>query len=114
MRHPNADVLQVQIDALARGDVAKALTWYTEDAVFHYPGRNRLSGDYRGKDQILTLLGLVMELTGGAFRPSPWWPVDSSRWPTSQRSGIRPSARFDYRERQTPFATRLGNDPRWS
>ena len=69
MTHPNAEVLRAQIDALARGDVAEAMTWYTDDAVFHYPGRSPLSGDYRGKDQIVGLLGRVMQLTGGAFRP---------------------------------------------
>lgn len=69
VRHPNADVLQAHLDALARGDVAEAMTSYTDDVVFHYPGGNVLSGDYRGKDQVLALLGHVMQLTGGSFRP---------------------------------------------
>ena len=69
MTHPNAEVLRAHLEALARGDVAEAMTWYTDDVVFHYPGRNLLSGEYRGKDQVLTLLGHVMQLTGGAFRP---------------------------------------------
>jgi hypothetical protein len=63
------ELLRAQIDALARGDVAQAMSFYTDDAVFHYPGRNPLSGDYQGKDQVLALLGRVMEETHGSFRP---------------------------------------------
>ena len=69
MRHPNVELLQAQIDALGRGEIAEAMSFYTDDAVFHYPGRNPLSGDYRGKDQVLALLDRVMQLTDGSFRP---------------------------------------------
>ena len=69
MRHPNADLLAAQLDALSRGDVATAMTFYSDDVVFHYPGRNPLSGDYTGKDQVLELLSRVMQLTNGSFRP---------------------------------------------
>ena len=69
MRHPNAELLAAQIDALSRGDIATAMTFYSDDVVFHYPGRNPLSGEYRGKDQVLELLGRVMQLTKGSFRP---------------------------------------------
>jgi uncharacterized protein len=69
VRHPNADLLAAQIDALARGDVVAAMSFYTDDVVFHYPGRNPLSGDYRGKGAVLALLSKVMQLTGGSFRP---------------------------------------------
>ena len=69
MRHPNADLLQAHLDALARGDIEVAMSFYSDDVVFHYPGRNPLSGDHRGKDQVLALMGRVMQLTDGSFRP---------------------------------------------
>jgi len=69
MRHPNAELLQAHLAALARGDVAQAMTYYSDDVVFHYPGRNPLSGDHRGKDQVLELMSKVMQLTDGSFRP---------------------------------------------
>ena len=69
MTHPNAELLKAHIDALARGDLPEAMSFYTDDAVFHYPGRNPLSGDYRGKDEVLGLLGRAFELTDGSFRP---------------------------------------------
>lgn len=69
MRHPNADLLQAHLDALARGDIAQAMSFYSDDVVFHYPGHNLLSGDHRGKDQVLALMGRVMQLTDDSFRP---------------------------------------------
>jgi ketosteroid isomerase-like protein len=69
MRHPNVELLQAHIDALGRGDIPAAMSFYSDDVVFHYPGRNPLSGDYRGKDQVLALLGAAYELTDGSFRP---------------------------------------------
>jgi uncharacterized protein len=69
MSHPNALLLHAHIDALARGDVAGAMSFYSDDVIFHYPGRNPLSGDYRGKGEVLTLLGKVVQQTDGSFRP---------------------------------------------
>ena len=69
MRHPNADLLAAHLAALTRGDIATAMGFYSDDVTFHYPGRNRLSGDYRGKGEVLALMGRVLELTNGSFRP---------------------------------------------
>jgi len=69
MRHPNSDLLRAHIDALARGDIPTAMSFYSDDVIFHYPGQNPLSGEYQGKDQVLQLLGKVMQLTQGSFRP---------------------------------------------
>jgi ketosteroid isomerase-like protein len=69
VRHPNADLLAAQIEALARGDIDAAMSYYSDDVVFHYPGRNPLSGDYRGKGEVLALLSKVMQITNGSFRP---------------------------------------------
>jgi len=69
MRHPNADLLAAHLDALAGGDIAAAMSFYSDEVLFHYPGRNPLSGEYRGKDQVLGLMGKVMALTKGSFHP---------------------------------------------
>jgi ketosteroid isomerase-like protein len=69
VRHPNADLLAAHLEALSRGDIVTAMSFYSDDVVFHYPGRNPLSGDYFGKEQVLALLGRVMQLTNGSFRP---------------------------------------------
>ena len=69
MSHPNADLLRSHLEALGRGDIDAAIGLYADDVVFHYPGHNPLSGDYRGKKEVLALMGRVMELTSGTFRP---------------------------------------------
>jgi hypothetical protein len=67
--HPNAELLRAHLDALAGGDIATAMSLYADDVVFHYPGSNPLAGTYRGKQEVLRLMGTVMELTKGTFRP---------------------------------------------
>jgi ketosteroid isomerase-like protein len=69
MRHPNADLLEAHVAALGRGAVEEALGFYSDDVVFHYPGRNPLSGEYRGKDEVRGLLTRAFELTAGSFGP---------------------------------------------
>ena len=69
MTHPNAALLRDHLAALERGDVPTALSFYSDDVVFHYPGHNPLAGDHRGKAAVLRLLGRVMEMTAGRFRP---------------------------------------------
>ena len=39
-----------------------------EDAVWHAGGRNRLSGEKRGRDAIFAYFGQIGELTGGTYR----------------------------------------------
>lgn len=69
MGHPNATLLRAHLDALARGDVPTALSFYGDDIVMHYPGTNLLAGEHRGKPAVLALLTRVMELTRGRFHP---------------------------------------------
>lgn len=69
MDHPNGQILRAQLDALARGDLPTAMSFYTDDVVFHYPGADPLSGDHRGKAAVVELLGRVFQMTGGRFRP---------------------------------------------
>jgi uncharacterized protein len=68
-KHPNAALLADHLDALARGAIAEAMGFYADDVVLHYPGRNQLSGDYVGRPAVLELMGRVMQLTAGSFRP---------------------------------------------
>jgi ketosteroid isomerase-like protein len=68
MAHPNEELVRRAFDAFAKGDVDTLRELTDQDAVWHTPGRNLLSGDYRGVDDILGFFARVMELTGGTFR----------------------------------------------
>ncbi|GAC1341307.1 MAG: nuclear transport factor 2 family protein [Candidatus Dormibacteria bacterium] len=41
---------------------------FDKDIVWHSPGRNPLSGEYRGVDAVLGLFGKQFELTNGTFK----------------------------------------------
>jgi uncharacterized protein len=66
--HPNEELVRRAFDAFAKGDVDTMRELTGQDAVWHTPGRNLLSGDYRGIDEILGFFARVAELTGGTFR----------------------------------------------
>lgn len=78
--------------AMATGDLEGVRAVLAEDAVWHQPGANVLSGDHVGPDAILAHLGRFMELSGA---PSPSRPTTSPRRGTwlSRPSGSAPSAR---------------------
>ena len=68
MAHPNEDLTRRGFDAFAKGDVDTLRELFDQDAVWHVPGRNQLSGDHRGIDTILSLFAKIAELSGGTFR----------------------------------------------
>jgi ketosteroid isomerase-like protein len=68
MAHPNEELTRRGFDAFAKGDVDTLRALFDQDAVWHVPGRNQLSGDHRGVDRILGLFAKIAELTGGTFR----------------------------------------------
>ena len=67
MTHPNAQTLKAHIAARSSGDVALEMSFYAENCQLHYPGRNALSGTYRGTDEVLGFLSKAMQLTEGTF-----------------------------------------------
>ncbi len=73
--HPNAAVTRAGFDRFVGGDVAGLLELFADDAVWHVPGANAMSGDYRGRDEIIRFLRRTSELTGGTYRVEPLWVV---------------------------------------
>ena len=68
MAHPNEETLRRGYDAFSNGDMEAVLGLFTDDVVWHIPGRNQISGDYRGKEEVGGFFGKLMELTNGTFR----------------------------------------------
>ena len=68
MAHPNEDLLRAGYAAFLRGDMdAIRNQYFTEDIVWHAPGRNPVSGDHKGVDAVLASFAKTFELTGGNF-----------------------------------------------
>ncbi len=55
--------------AQGRGDIDAIRAALADDIVWHVPGKNLLSRDYRGPDEALGFLAHVRELSGGTARP---------------------------------------------
>ena len=64
MAHPNEELARSEMEVALRGDLEEMLEHYTDDVVLHYPGRNALSGTYRGKDGLRAWARKIEELLG--------------------------------------------------
>ena len=71
--HPNATRAREGFESFRRGGIALEL--FADDAVWHVPGSNAVSGDYRGLDEILPFLRRTAALTGGTYRVELLWVV---------------------------------------
>ena len=67
MAHPNEESLRSGYEAFTRGDINAVFALWADDIKFHVPGKNPLSGDYNGKEQVGGFLTKLMELSGGTF-----------------------------------------------
>jgi ketosteroid isomerase-like protein len=57
--HPNAQTVMRAFLAFGEGDMDTLRALAADDMVFHVGGRNRVSGDYRGIDQVMDYMEQV-------------------------------------------------------
>jgi ketosteroid isomerase-like protein len=65
--HPDEAVVRRFVDAMVRRDVGAIADSFADDVVFHISGRNPLSGDHRGKQEVLTRLFQAWEEAFGGL-----------------------------------------------
>lgn len=65
--HPNVDRIKEGYAAFAKGDFAVLNDLFADDILWHVGGRNQLTKDYRGRDEVYGFFGRLMELTQGSF-----------------------------------------------
>lgn len=68
MAHPNEELIRKGYEAFAAGDIATLNELFSDDVVWHAPGRNQLAGTFRGKEEVFGIFQKVAELTGGTFK----------------------------------------------
>jgi ketosteroid isomerase-like protein len=68
MSHANEELLRNGYAAFEKGDLDTLRGMFSDDIVWHSPGRSELAGDYRGIDEVFGLFGKVFELSGGTLR----------------------------------------------
>src|SRR5881396_2740243 len=66
--HPNAERLRRGYEAFGKGDMETLRELIAQDVVWHAPGDNALSGDYKGLDETLQLFGRFHQETGGTMK----------------------------------------------
>ena len=59
--HPNAQIARAGMEAFNRGDREKFAASLHDDVVWHAPGKNRFSGEWRGKAAALGRFKELME-----------------------------------------------------
>jgi hypothetical protein len=67
LTHPNAVLLERLFGAFGHDPMAVA-RGIAEDAVWRVGGASAMSGEYRGRDEILRFLRETLVLTGGTYR----------------------------------------------
>ncbi|ALG08675.1 nuclear transport factor 2 family protein [Kibdelosporangium phytohabitans] len=70
--HPHVQLLKKVYAAFGVGDVETAGTYWHEDAVHHYPGRNPLSGTHKGLQESIAFANKIFELTEGKLFMQAW------------------------------------------
>ena len=65
--HPHIALFHRAHEAFERGDRETMRAWFAPDFVWHEPGRNELTGDYRGADEVFGLFDRIASLTDGRF-----------------------------------------------
>jgi ketosteroid isomerase-like protein len=68
MAHPNEDLVRRGYQAFMSQDMATLGELFADDIVWHAPGRNQVSGTFRGKDEVFGTFQKVGEMTGGTFK----------------------------------------------
>jgi ketosteroid isomerase-like protein len=64
----NEILVRMAYDAQARGDMDAYIELLRDDVVLHIPGRSRIAGEYRGKDEVRRHFREIAALSGGTFR----------------------------------------------
>lgn len=67
MEHPNAELGRRFLKALDEQDFGTVETLVADDVVAHFPGTNKVSGTYKGRDQLFSVFAKGDELTEGTF-----------------------------------------------
>lgn len=67
MAESKEDIVRRGYAAFGTGDMETLGGLYTDDVVQTMPGKNQVSGEYKGRDNVIGLYGKLFELSGGTF-----------------------------------------------
>lgn len=65
------DVVIAYVEALSKGDITTAFSYFSTEVLWHQPGNNQYSGIKKGADDISKMISAMMEATQGTFALRP-------------------------------------------
>lgn len=71
-------VIEAFSEALAKGDIPKAFSFFVPDVKWHQPGNNKFSGVKNNPDEIGAMFGSMMQCTEGSLVVAPNGPLMES------------------------------------
>ncbi len=69
MTHPNEQVVRDYLRAFSGRDLDRVAEFIADDIVIHFPGRNPISGEKRGKEDVLSFFRGMMQRAGVGGEP---------------------------------------------
>lgn len=101
-RAPQHPATEGRLQRLLERRHGGVLNFFADDIVWHVPGRNPLSGDYKGKEEVLGFFGKLMELTQGSLKQEIHDMLANDLIPSfSFETTSRRTGRFSIRTRST-------------
>lgn len=67
--HPNIGVFRQLYACFTSGDMDRLAELIAPDVLWHVPGKNRISGEYRSRDAIFGCFNKIFELSEGTYAP---------------------------------------------
>ena len=70
MMHPNEQVVRAYLRAFNEADLDRVAEFIADDIVIHFPGRNPMSGETRGKEDVLSFYRGMIQRAGVGSEPA--------------------------------------------
>jgi len=64
---PSASIVRKVYENFAKGDIPLVIEVFAPSITWHVPGQSPISGDYRGRDEIVGFFKHTLALCGGIF-----------------------------------------------
>lgn len=124
MPHPNEVVIRKLYEAASSGDPTAIQSLFAPSIVWHEPGKNPTSGDYKGIEEFMGFFGRVCLEVRSVSKSTMSWRTTITPWALSQlrhsgagRIGSEPRSTYSIwrRERlRSSGTTRATSTPRTS
>ena len=111
--HPGVTRARQYMEAFHAWRVDAMRDFYSDDVVWHVAGNHRLSGDYRGKNELFEYFRTVRDLTGGSLILEPESILASDRH-TAMFTRVRGSRAGRALDVLLAQVMTVGPDGRWT